>query len=909
MVIIIKFWQFFKKRAIADHHRLYLLYTLLFVGIWGLWVLPFLLRGNGSISLGDGFNQYYPAFVYIGNYIRNTVSSFFINGIGQFDFRIGLGDDVFATLNYYGFGDILSSLSALAPLKYAELVFSGVLLLRYYLCGFTFIIYCKNYVNNPYLRICGGLMYAGCTFGLLFGMRFFMFLTPMITLPLILRGVDDLLSQDRTSKRRLSKWLILGLFFQALNGFYFLYMQIIIVIIYFCVVAFIRQRNKFFTYILPMTLHGLLGIALGGYILLPAIYGVFNSNRLTSGPSFTSLGELFVFHDVRYYLTKLSQLIIPEAYKASTTIPLIMLVGIIFLWGSVKKHKEFRWLLGITGLLFLLPFMGVIMNGFSIATDRWYYAILLFGSIGTLLALQEEGWFLSSRRLIFYLIAFLSLTANIITSEWTLGTALRTAVYSFLIYIVPYLLKPQRKREQRILIYVSVTVTVSGLFLLGPRVLGGSGFSAEFKGYGETAMEMEASISIINDGTVNNSTVIDNHTINNTGNMITDTNNSFARWDTYSSSRGTSLVMDYYGTTEYFSVMNRYVIDFFNSLLISPGINGGSFDTLGLDGRIELESLLSVSNYMDFVSTDDAVSSIMVDNPLALPLGFTYDNWISREQFEQQDPLEKMSTLTSTAVMEEQIITSQTGSSDHSVANIPIEIAVEYLNISRYGDLLYTDSNEDGKIRIWLADHRWYDDYADKKGELYIKLEQLSLNTNEWRNIMVGNKSLQLRNNLIDYSNYVVHPEDFWVNITELQFNGDDYYFDIYSLGENEFSLRDIKVFYHPINQTAINERRDNFLENLTFETNRISGSITSDKPELLFLSVPYSTGWSAVVDGEKVPVYRTNIAFISVLLEPGEHDIRFTYQTPGLKMGFYLSLCALIIIMILNRFTADKRL
>lgn len=63
----------------------------------------------------------------------------------------------------------------------------------------------------------------------------------------------------------------------------------------------------------------------------------------------------------------------------------------------------------------------------------------------------------------------------------------------------------------------------------------------------------------------------------------------------------------------------------------------------------------------------------------------------------------------------------------------------------------------------------------------------------------------------------------------------------------------------------------------------------------LLFFSVPYSTGFSACVNGKPVEVEKANYGFMAVRV-PGHTDceIEFKYETPGFSAGVAISLAAL---------------
>jgi uncharacterized membrane protein YfhO len=62
----------------------------------------------------------------------------------------------------------------------------------------------------------------------------------------------------------------------------------------------------------------------------------------------------------------------------------------------------------------------------------------------------------------------------------------------------------------------------------------------------------------------------------------------------------------------------------------------------------------------------------------------------------------------------------------------------------------------------------------------------------------------------------------------------------------------------------------------------------------VLFLSVPYSTGWSATVDGVATPIIKANVGFSGVTVSDGKHRVDLRYQTPGAQPGIVLSLIAL---------------
>ena len=76
------------------------------------------------------------------------------------------------------------------------------------------------------------------------------------------------------------------------------------------------------------------------------------------------------------------------------------------------------------------------------------------------------------------------------------------------------------------------------------------------------------------------------------------------------------------------------------------------------------------------------------------------------------------------------------------------------------------------------------------------------------------------------------------------------------------------------------------------------SATIDMAAENLVFFSVPYEAGWSATVNGQPAEIYTVNVGFMAVICPAGEAvEIRFDYETPGLRYGLYVSGGALLLL------------
>lgn len=67
-----------------------------------------------------------------------------------------------------------------------------------------------------------------------------------------------------------------------------------------------------------------------------------------------------------------------------------------------------------------------------------------------------------------------------------------------------------------------------------------------------------------------------------------------------------------------------------------------------------------------------------------------------------------------------------------------------------------------------------------------------------------------------------------------------------------------------------------------------------SNEPKLLFLSDNYYPGWKAEVDGNNQDILRADYTFRAVPLVPGEHTVRFYYDSDVFKIGLLISILSL---------------
>jgi hypothetical protein len=76
-------------------------------------------------------------------------------------------------------------------------------------------------------------------------------------------------------------------------------------------------------------------------------------------------------------------------------------------------------------------------------------------------------------------------------------------------------------------------------------------------------------------------------------------------------------------------------------------------------------------------------------------------------------------------------------------------------------------------------------------------------------------------------------------------------------------------------------------------QANRLELYLSADTAGWLYLADTWYPGWQAVVDGERVPIYRANYLFRAVHVEPGDYQVVFVYRPLSFWGGALVSLLA----------------
>lgn len=877
-------------------------YTIVFILCFILVYSPFLLNGKSFIWQNDGRNQHNPYMIYVGRYLRriliNAAKGDF--SIPLYDLNIGPGDDVIGFLNSQWATDPLLFLSAFVPVRYSEYLYSFLAFFRVYLSGLSFLFLCSYFKKNKTYSLIGSVIYCFSGYAITYPVRHPGFVNPMIILPLMIIGTDKILRNDRPYI------LIFAVFYAGLCGYYHLYMMTIMICVYAVILFFdLYKSNRVENFVLIFRREAFaycLGIGLSAMVFFPGVAEFLNAGR--SGHS-NYLGS----YEWSYYCTHLLRLIAPPGSKNDIAVAAIVLYSLALLF-FLKRRRSLKILTFVSFAFYMTSIGGLIMNGFQYSSNRWTFGIVLVLSFVVVEMLQELLNLSGKQQLvclvvlcIYIFVAFLTETTRK-TTYILVGVAflsLTAMILMMQIYGVGSLklydgqrisivLWKKRIRTFLCLILVVVNVGINGVYKFASDQ---GNYTSEFPEFGyevdrlENAIEREVEPYLLN--------------------------NPAGRADGSSFFLNNSMVWRIPGILYYSSIANKNVSKFWNemenrgnwNLFLMPYTDQRTIANTLFSTKYHIESEKNEAyvpyGYIPIKKTE--LGNSIYENDYALPWGYTYESIISYTDLEWMNGVEKQETMLQAIALEDAASGLLASCIEFDEYMLPYEIK---LSNCKWENKELVISNVNATITLNFS--------MPVNVEGYVRL--VGLNTN---GSGLSSFWLKINDENITKHTYVVS------DIYEYYYGRENYLFSLgYSSEERtslvitfpykgKFKLNDIELFALPMDNypERVEALRAEPLENIEWSTNRLTGTVDLSKDKVLCVSVPYSKGWSAKVDGENVEILRGNYMFMAIPLTAGHHDIEFTYFTPGLKLGIGISFISwgiLIGIFILDKKRKKKQ-
>ena len=874
------------------YYLTYLLwYSILFALVTAGVFLVYIVNDRSLVWESDAVSQYVPKAAYFGKEMREIFANFRQGNfeIPLYDFALGMGDKVpfhFEPLYW---------LFILFDVTDIELAFELVLLVRFYLAGLSMSVFVFYFGNSRGAALAGSFAYLYCDYGLYACLRHTQFVVPMIMLPLAILCMEEIYRKKRWYFCTILVWIHLWC------GYYFLYMDTLAMGVYFLIRFFANKEGRtfkeFWLRMRTIVCSYLLGVAIGNITLVNSFASYLNSSRAVTETDTVEMQVNLLSYGLTWPLKFFRSFMTagrgPGNWLRLGFIPLIF-VGIVVLF--LKKGRKSLKASVITGTIFcMIPAVGFVFSGFGNINNRWSYiysfalaAVLAFVWEDILTLTKKQRCIvavccLPSLALFFYEIATGGKKARNITA---ISAIVMLATLAVIFFIAA---APKLKRRTKSMALVGLTafsLTAYGYEVYSYQT---ANVASEFRKNGEiygriTKMPLAAMEDVEDDMFYRAQT------------------NKFHR-----SVQGAAQILDYNGIVYYTSTISKIMQEYYRQL----GVNSWTLvRLLGFDRRAFLDAMASVKyfavnegqeqylpyGYQEVLRTEkEGVPYVVYENAFVLPLGYTYDQVISEDEWQRCDMAMRQEVMMQAAVVE----APQTNGSlsEMETTEVPVNgkivkpTIVSAENVEIGEDTIITSGEKGEKAVMTLQ----FD--APENAEIYLYFKGLSYDNTEETDI-----TYQCGENTYTYglqglrNTYYTGQTDLLLNMGyyEKKMDTCTITFD----RRKELACEEILIYCQPMEQleSYTDALKEDVLENVEILTNKVKGTISLTEDKLLALSIPYAGGWTAYVDGEKTELLRTNLMYMGLPLSAGEHTIELCYKIPGIGVSLLISAAGIVI-------------
>lgn len=902
-----------KKRNID----FYLLYTLVFLAVALALYLKFFANGKSLVWSHDGVPQHLNSLAYYGKYLRKVLHTLFIEhklSLPLWDMHIGYGSDILTTLHYYVIGDPLTLLSVFVPASKTEALYAFLIFLRIYLAGIAFSRYSFYHKNSKQATFMGTMIYIFAGWTIYAAMKHPYFSNPMIYLPLILLGIDKIYKKQKPYV------FIWSVALAGLSNFYFFYMLGIFMVLYAIFRYFDlfadRSIKNIGKWLGVFAVYSVIAVLIAAVILLPVILPVFGTDR------FKAENYVPLFYDRIYYEKYLGCLIGENMIQWGVAgYTAVSLAGVFVLFSKKKKYTALKAGFVLLNVFLLLPYAGHVLNGLSYVSNRWIWAYgMLIAYIFVKIYPELFALTLTEKRKVFVMLliyCILALLPEAARTQRNLMAMVLLSLSTFTVLSFGNIFT----RERNLTVMVAGFLIAGILFNMHYQYSYEKDYLSEFTDSGEALEKLETGVDRA---------------------VLSTDDPSVYRYDQMdtNSSENSSMQMGTNSTAYYFSVASSSIANFFDEMYLNTPWEQHYNN---LDGRTILDRLASVKYFvvkkgkesdlpygysrLSGEAEKNGKTYLAYADEDALPLGYTYDSWISREDYDKMTVTEKQQALLQGVVLDDSSLPeTETHFNDREVSYYTSEGKGCRL---KNGKVVVTQENAQLKLvfkgeenaetylitegldyeglspREMISGKKW------SKMTTYEQNKLLEENSN-WRywkesqkaSIQIGGRFLKKTIQIFtDKYNAYSGKHNFLCNIGYSEKGRHTITLTFENTGV--YSFDSLKIYCQPMTEidSQTSKLGEEVLTDVKIGNNEINGKISLSDTKALVLSIPYSEGWTAYVDGEETELKEANTMYMALELPKGDHEIHLVYWTPYLRTGLCLTcigvLCYIVLVLI----------
>ena len=367
---------------------------------WKVFVLCLLLAALLflPISLRDAMQG--KVFYYAGDYNSQSLpfwqyANDFVKQAGSFSWATDLGSGFINSYSYYMLGSPFFWLSLWVPASWMPWAMVPLFCIKFALAGAGGYLWARRWIKIPEYAMLAGILYAFSGYNL-YSIFYNSFIDVTAIFPYLLAQLDDAVIDGKRGQFPL--WVALSL----LVNYYFFVGEVVFLLIYFICMTIGKKYNLTGRLFIRMATESILGCAMGCALLIPAVLSLAQNPRTSnflndygfisySQPQkyMAILASMFLMPDAPY-----STVIFPDSgtrwQNLTAYLPVVGIVGGLALNRADRKHP-FAQILRFSVICAFVPMLNAMFTLENVSYyARWFYMPLLILCAATGIVLENE---------------------------------------------------------------------------------------------------------------------------------------------------------------------------------------------------------------------------------------------------------------------------------------------------------------------------------------------------------------------------------------------------------------------------------------------------------------------------------------------------------------------------------------
>ena len=774
--------------------------------------------------------------------IRNIQDAFLKDGL-IWSWKGALGFNYLAQSAYYINSPTLL-IFLLIPQKAVIYVFNYLILIKFGLSSLAFSVLLKFKFNkSDLISAVFSVAYSLCAYTIAY-MSQTMWFDAVVLLPLVILGFELLMKFNKPFLFCLILFLII------VSNFFIAYSVCIFLILYFIVyqISIYKNIKAFINQLCSFSFYSLISCCASSFIIIPT----YKAIKLTVASGLAFSGNIKFYNTTSEFIDRLipgtsASLVngVPNIYCSL----FVLFMALIFILNphiNLKKRVSHILLAAFMLISFNTNILDYFWHGFHYPNQLPGRQSFLFCFIVILIAYESIINLKTVSNTRIFICSLFIITVLILSLFSKYNISILKIIIALLFVLIYLMLVIKLKHKYKIITGMLSVVIILEIGINSVYMAGKMPMSSTLSDY----IYNDKTIAAFNSKYANKS-------------------NEFYRVETMPNfTFNPGQLYGYNGISYYSSLMTKGAYDFFKALgssVYAKNVSTIYRQTPVTNMFFAVKYLLDINNHNNcfgLKKVDNIKNAIVYKNEYYLPLAFVCENDIlnfkincSKNHFIVQNKFLKSATgYNSDFYKLIKPVIKINEDNNHYIDLNDKTIFTYYYNVNNDTSLFYDCNFKKGTIIVYKNDKRIYS------------------NDFQYNDLgCIGNFKRNDKVKIFIYSN------------EKLKSNG----IELYTFNSKYFISA-----YKKLNKSVMSK--------INYEYSQINGVINVRKDGTLFTSIPNDGGWSLRIDGKKAKVMTVGDYLCAFKINKGVHSLEFSYMTPGLIPGVYVSASAIFIFSII---------